>query len=48
MAKSVGIPDRGHSVLSSRATARRDDRNLGTYTIEASGTSIGRTNRPDT
>ena len=38
MAKSVGIPDRGHSVLSSRAKARRDDRSLGTYTIEASGT----------
>ena len=38
MAKSVGIPDRGHSVLSSRAKARRDDRRLGTYTIEASGT----------
>jgi len=48
MAKSVGIPDRGHSVLSSRAKARRDDRNLGTYTIEASGHVIGRTNRPDT
>jgi hypothetical protein len=41
MAKSVGIPDREHSVVSSRAKARRDDRSLGTYTIEASGTSIG-------
>ncbi len=39
---------REHAAVSSRAKARRDDRRLGTYTIEASGTWIGRANRPDT